>query len=141
MFDGSPQDTQAAYRYASAHSPGSVTVAVSSQEGAASGILRGRSVAGVGGFTGTETVLTTGFLKQAVASGRLRYFLLDPPAGSRGGFGGMGRFGRQPNRAEQTVERVCTQVPASRWNGGASSSGGILYDCEGRSAAIASSGG
>ena len=130
MLGGGAQDTEAAYAYAIAHQPASVVLVVSSQESAAASILQGRSIAGMGGFTGTETVLTPDFLARAVADGTVRYVLLG------GQSGGFGRFGRGANAGEQTVERSCRQVPASAW----SSNGQTLYDCGGRSAAIAAAG-
>ena len=86
-------------------------------------MIRGESVAAMGGFTGRETVLTNAYLARLVRSGEARYFLL----------GGQGRFGPGGgnNAATQTIMSTCKQVTTS------SVSSGTLYDCAGQADAIA----
>ncbi len=116
----------AALAYAKAHDPGTRwTLIVSSEQAAAPFVIRGESVAAMGGFTGRETVLTSSYLSSLVRSGEARYFLL--------GGGGFGGFAGN-NQAVSTITSVCTQVTLS------GSSSGSLYDCAGKAAAIAAAG-
>ena len=96
---------------------------VSSEQEAAPYVIKGDDVAAMGGFTGRETVLTHAYLASLLRSGEARYFLL----GDANGFGG------QPsNAAVSTVTSVCTKVSGF--------TSGSLYDCAGKSDAIAASG-
>ena len=55
---------------------GSGTIAVSSQQGAASQIISsGANVAGIGGFSGRESVVSVSWLANAVQSGQIRWVL------------------------------------------------------------------
>jgi 4-amino-4-deoxy-L-arabinose transferase-like glycosyltransferase len=121
---GDSSSISAALGYAKAHSPGTRwALIVTSEQAAAPFVIRGESVAAMGGFTGRETVLTPSYLASLVRSGEARYFLLD----------GTGGFGfRQSNDAVSLVSSVCT---ARSFGGG--STGGTLYDCAGKAAAIA----
>jgi 4-amino-4-deoxy-L-arabinose transferase-like glycosyltransferase len=108
------QDVQTAVAYVKAH--GGATkfgLIVSSQSGAAQYVIDGETVAGMGGFSGREAVLSTSFLASIVANGEARWFLLD---------------GTASNAAAQTVAKACTLVSTN------------LYDCQGKAAEIASSG-
>jgi len=96
---------------------------VSSEQEAAPYVIRGESVAAMGGFTGRETVLTPAYLSSLVRSGEARYFLL-------GGGGGPG--GGSNNAAVSTITSTCTAV---------TSFSGSLYDCAGKAAAIADAAG
>ncbi|MGZ4280770.1 MAG: ArnT family glycosyltransferase [Gaiellaceae bacterium] len=92
---------------------------VSSEQEAAPYVIRGESVAAMGGFTGRETVLTPSYLSSLIRSGEARYFLL-------GGGGGPG--GGSNNAAVSTITSTCTAV---------TSFSGSLYDCAGKADAIA----
>ena len=96
---------------------------VSSEQEAAPYVIRGESVAAMGGFTGRETVLTPAYLSSLIRSGEARYFLL-------GGGGGPG--GGSNNAAVSTITSTCTAV---------TSFSGSLYDCAGKAAAIADAAG
>jgi 4-amino-4-deoxy-L-arabinose transferase-like glycosyltransferase len=124
---GSSTSIPAALGYAKAHDPGTRwALIVTSEQAAAPFVIKGESVAAMGGFTGRETVLTPSYLASLVRSGEARYFLLD----------GTGGFGfRQSNDAVSLVSSVCT---ARSFGGG--STGGTLYDCAGKAAAIAAAG-
>ena len=66
-----------ALAYAKAHHPGTRwALIVSSEQAAAPAVIKGESVAAMGGFTGRETVLTSSYLASLVRSGEARYFLL-----------------------------------------------------------------
>jgi 4-amino-4-deoxy-L-arabinose transferase-like glycosyltransferase len=120
-----------ALAYAKAHDPGTRwTLIVSSEQSAAPSVIKGESVAAMGGFTGRETVLTGSFLSSLVRSGEARYFLLD--AGGRG----FGPFGGS-NQAVSSITSVCTQVS---YAGSSTTSTSTLYDCAGKAAAIAAAG-
>jgi hypothetical protein len=124
---GGTSDITAALAYAKAHDPGTRwALIVSSEQEAASAVIRGESVAAMGGFTGRETVLTSAYLARLVRSAEARYFLL----------GGQGRFGPGGgnNAAVSTIESTCKQVTSG------SISSGTLYDCAGKADAIAAAG-
>jgi 4-amino-4-deoxy-L-arabinose transferase-like glycosyltransferase len=128
--DGGNADIGTALAYAKAHQPGSRwALIVSSEQEAAPSVIRGESVAAMGGFTGRETVLTNAYLAKLVRSGEARYFLL----------GGQGRFGPGGgnNAAVNTITSTCKPVTTSA----ASSGSGTLYDCAGRADAIATASG
>ena len=121
---GSSSSIGAALTYAKAHAPGTRwALIVTSEQAAAPYVIKGESVAAMGGFTGRETVLTPSYLASLVRKGEARYFLLD-------GTGGMGF--RQSNDAVSLVTSVCTKRSF-----GDTSTGGTLYDCAGKAAAIA----
>jgi hypothetical protein len=129
---GDSADITAALKYAKAHAPGTRwALIVSSEQAAAQTVIKGESVAAMGGFTGRETVLTSSYLSSLVASGEARYFLL-------GGGGGFGPGGGN-NAAVNTITSTCRQVASSSWAGASGSSSGTLYDCAGKAAAIAAS--
>ncbi|MGZ6281175.1 MAG: ArnT family glycosyltransferase [Ktedonobacteraceae bacterium] len=98
-----------------------------------------KPVMAMGGFGGSDPILTTSQLAALVSNGTVRYFLLGgvgggrqiPPQfldqipeqfreslreGSGGrGFGGRGGFGGQQSQLTSWVTQHCTVVPASQW--------------------------
>jgi 4-amino-4-deoxy-L-arabinose transferase-like glycosyltransferase len=122
MFGGNGNLTEA-LAYAKAHGGG--TVAVSSQTGASATIISsGADVAGIGGFSGRESQVSTSWLAQAVRDGRIRYVLTD---GSGGGLRGMGTDGRVGStEVMAAVQQVGTQTSVSG-----------LYDLQGKADALA----
>jgi 4-amino-4-deoxy-L-arabinose transferase-like glycosyltransferase len=130
-FGGSDSGSiESALAYAKAHDPGTRwTLIVSSEQAAAPYVIKGESVAAMGGFTGRETVLTSSYLASLVRSGQARYFLL----GSGGA--GFGPFGSN-NQAVSTITSVCTKVAY----GAGTTSTSSLYDCAGKADAIAAQG-
>jgi len=125
-------DISAALTYVNSHGATKrFALIVSSEQEAASYVIKGDSIASMGGFTGRETVLTTSYLARLVRSGEARYFLL----GGNGGFGPGG----SSNAAASTIESACLQVSSSAWSSSTSSSA-TLYDCSGGADAIASAG-
>jgi len=110
-FGGNTADVQAALAWIKAH--GTATrfgLIVASQSGAAEYVLDGDTVAGMGGFSGREAVVSSSFLSSIVANGEARYFLLDSS---------------QNNAAENDVAKVCKLVSTN------------LYDCKGKAAELA----
>lgn len=89
-----------------------------------------KPVMAMGGFGGSDPILTTSTLQALIAKGTIRFFLLS------GGFGGAG--GGQGSLTSW-VQQHCTVVPSSRWQSSSSSTGGFggfgsaggntLYDC------------
>jgi 4-amino-4-deoxy-L-arabinose transferase-like glycosyltransferase len=117
---------EALYRYLTAHRGGATYLfAVQGWTSAAAYILAtGQQVLPMGGFSGSVPEPTLARVKQLVASGQLRYFML----GGAGGFGGggLGRGGASsPTEQIGTwVESAChtVQVPGA-------DSAGTLYQC------------
>jgi hypothetical protein len=122
MFGGN-SDLAQVEAYVKQHGGG--TIAVSSQQGAASQIITSdANVAGIGGFSGRESQVTIQWLAQEIASGKIRWVLTD------GTGGGMqdGRVGSSQVMA--AVAKTCTKTSY----GGSSS----LYDCQGKASALLS---
>jgi hypothetical protein len=150
---GGAQLSSQVLTYVKQHGGG--TIAVSSQTSASSAIIAsGAKVAGIGGFSGRESSVSTAWLAQRVRSGAIRWVLgeqtgtqslRDLPGDTRAG----------SKAAITAVEKVCKKVTVSTGAGnastgtagtGATSSGTgstagtstSLYDCQGRAGALAS---
>ncbi len=125
-FGGGGSDVTTAAAYAAANGGG--TLVTASQSGAASAIIAsGDDVAGLGGFSGSESEVTVDWLADAVAQGRIRWVLASSSMG--GGFND-GRTGA--TTAMNAVQSAC--VDQSTVDSSAPSG---LYDCQGASAALA----
>lgn len=138
--------------YAESHGGG--TVAVQSQSEAAASIIEsGAEVAGIGGFSGKETSVSTAWLEEKVAKGEITWIVsgggtvgpgaragrlggqggLGGPEGVLGGQGGPGGGLPGDNRtgSESAIDAVtsslCTEVPESELE----TSAGTLYYCGG----------
>jgi 4-amino-4-deoxy-L-arabinose transferase-like glycosyltransferase len=121
MFGGDASELTAALTYIAAHGGG--TLGVSSQSTAASAILAsGAKVAGLGGFSGSESEVGVDWLVQAVRDGRIRW-VLTSSSGLGGGASG-GRVGATELMA--AVAKAGTQTTVSG-----------LYDLQGRADALA----
>jgi 4-amino-4-deoxy-L-arabinose transferase-like glycosyltransferase len=127
MFGG--QSLNAVLGYTESHGGG--TLAVSSQSEAASSIIEsGAEVAGIGGFSGKETSVSAAWLREAIASGRIRWILAEGSGSSLrgqagalagGGPGGLPGDNRQGSQAAiEAVTVSCREVTVS---------GQTLYDC------------
>ncbi|MDD1723967.1 MAG: glycosyltransferase family 39 protein [Methanospirillum sp.] len=124
-------DTSALYSYLSSHRSGEkYLVGVESSRSAADLIIcYGAPVMTMGGFSGSDRILTNESLKKLVDEGGIRYFL------SGQGYHGM------PGRGEESVtswvQDNCPVVPESEWNRANTSvpTGSpmqtALYDCRG----------
>lgn len=105
-----------------------------------------RPVMAMGGFGGSDPILTPSQLASLVGNGTVRFFLLNNPARRSELFGSGNRAGTGQNRAMgffwfggsgQTaltnwVTRHCTAVPANKWQSTAnrmSNRATLLYDC------------
>ncbi len=85
-----------------------------------------KPVMAMGGFMGSDPILTTSKLQQLVAAGTVRFFLL-----------GGGGFGGGQSSATSWVTQSCKVVPSSQWQSSSTSSGNgggfgqasNLYDC------------
>ena len=93
-----------------------------SQEAGSIEIATGLPVMAMGGFTGSDPTPTLEELKGYIASGQLRFILMN----AGGGFGGGG-FGGMDDRSPW-ITASCTTVDYGR---GYAGGGGTLYDCAG----------
>jgi 4-amino-4-deoxy-L-arabinose transferase-like glycosyltransferase len=129
-FGGTGASLTQAVRYAEAHGGG--TVAVASQSEAATLVIDGAHVAGIGGFSGRESETSAAWLAQEVATGRIRWVLAStggpgggtgPGASTRGGTGP----GRSTGGGTGTSSGIETGGPGGPRGGtgaGASTHGG-----------------
>jgi hypothetical protein len=135
---------------------GGGTIAVSSQTSASSAIIAsGAKVAGIGGFSGRESSVTTAWLSQRVRSGSIRW-VFGEQSGAQSGRGLPGDTRAGSKAAIAAVEKVCKKVTLSMGtatagagtagaaSGGTGSAAGStttsLYDCQGRAGALANAG-
>jgi 4-amino-4-deoxy-L-arabinose transferase-like glycosyltransferase len=100
-------------------------VAVQSANEASSIILQtGKAVMAMGGFTGSDPILTVDSFKQLLAAGKVRFVL-------SGGIGGRGGFGRGGSGVDEWIRQNCSVVPSSAYAAGSSfDAGQTLYDCQ-----------
>jgi len=124
-------------------------VAVPSSQGIADELIiaTNKPVMSLGGFSGSDPILTTNQLASLVANGTVRFFLLNSFGGRRqlsqqilnqipqqfrdrvqqalqnGAFAGPGGFGGQQSALTTWVTQHCTVVPASKWQPASTSSG------------------
>jgi 4-amino-4-deoxy-L-arabinose transferase-like glycosyltransferase len=129
---------QTLLRYLEAHQGTTRYLFATSNANSASGyiIQTGKPVMALGGFLGSDPILTPTTLAQLVANGTVRYFLLPSAQGfrmpsgmlqdvpssvrnqieafGRGGSGGFGPGG-QASALTQWVSTNCATVPSSLW--------------------------
>jgi 4-amino-4-deoxy-L-arabinose transferase-like glycosyltransferase len=142
---GGGESLKSVLSYVTEHGGG--TVAVSSQSSAATAIISsGARVAGIGGFSGRESDVSVSWLAMEVSLGKIRWVVGESSAGATGGAasrgtGGGGFGGGLPGdtrtgskTAMAAVAKACTKVTLPSTS---STSGGTLYDCQGRSAQLA----
>jgi hypothetical protein len=80
MFGGNTTELTSALTYIKANGGG--TLVISSQSSASQSIIQsGADVAAIGGFSGSETVVTAQWLANAVASGQIRWILVSSNSG------------------------------------------------------------
>lgn len=110
-------------------------------------ISSGEPVMTMGGFIGSDPILTEDQLRAKIAAGQVRYFVVSAGGFGRGGFGpgGFGPGGFGPGglggAASSFVSSECPEVPSSAWQsggddvgetsfaGGPTSASFTLYDC------------
>lgn len=125
------RDTSALYSYLSSHRSGEkYLVGVENSRSAADLIINyGAPVMTMGGFSGSDRILTNESLKKLIDRGEIRYFLL--------GQGARGMPGREEGSVTSWVQDSCPVVPESEWNRANESvhTGSpmqtALYDCKG----------
>ena len=138
-------------------------VAVPSSQGIADTLIiaTNKPVMSLGGFSGSDPILTTNQLASLVANGTVRFFLLNSFGGGQlpqqilnqlpaqvrdrvqqGGFAGPGFGGGQQGTLTSWVVQHCKTVPSNLWQPASASSGtsgggfgfggaSQLYDCAG----------
>ena len=130
-------------------------IAVPSSQSADSIILTtNKPVMTMGGFSGSDPILTTSSVQTLIKNNTVRYFLITSTSSTRsiidalpeqyrdaidrfaGGenAGGFGGFGRGSNSAtiDTWIQGHCSLVPSSQWGrstGGSALGGNALYDC------------
>jgi len=130
--------------YLEAHQGSATYLVATSSSNTADAIIitTGKAVMALGGFTGTDPILTTAQLQALIKQGKVRYFLLNGSAtgganaatvasGANGEVINVGGPNGNQSSAATWVRANCTIVSASAY-GGASSGGGSglrLYDC------------
>jgi hypothetical protein len=124
---------QQLYRYVSAHRDGAgYLLAVQSWSEASAYILvTGQEVMPMGGFSGSVPEPTLARVRQLVATGQLRFFLLGGTGGGFGGGAGRGGGGAAAQVASW-VESSCATVPGQDYGATSGAAGSeTLYVCGG----------
>jgi hypothetical protein len=135
-FGGDSASLNAAIRYARAHGGG--TIGVASQSTASAAILDDNAnVAGLGGFSGRESSVTSAWIAMEVGNGHLRWIVTSTTSqGPR--VPGDSRQGSQAAMA--LVAKVCRTVALSSSSSDNSTTStrnnSTMYDCQGRASAI-----
>jgi 4-amino-4-deoxy-L-arabinose transferase-like glycosyltransferase len=121
---------RALLRYVDAHRPGTRWAVLGDASNTVSPmILLGGRAGALGGFSGTDPVLSGAGLARLVADGRARYVVLGGEFSTRGG-----------NGATVAVQSACRLVTTRAWLPRPLAPNGlILFDCSGRQAAMAAS--
>lgn len=76
-------------------------------------IKTGKAVMAMGGFSGSDPILTVDKVKQLVADGKVKYFLL-----SGGGFGGFGGGRGGSSEVTAWIQENGKQIDSSAWRSG-----------------------
>ncbi len=77
-------------------------------------ISTGKAVMAMGGFSGSDSILTTQQLAALVKSGKVRYFLVSSSGNGPGGSSSLTSW----------IQKNCTVVPTSQWQSSSTSSTG-----------------
>jgi 4-amino-4-deoxy-L-arabinose transferase-like glycosyltransferase len=152
VYDGNNTTDAALIRYLEANQGRATYLVATASSNQADAIIlaTNKPVMAMGGFSGSDPILTTGKLAQLVTNGTVRFFLVGngfggtrrtvdgQPAfdfGARGvsGRGGFAGFGGAQSQLTTWITRNCKAVPSSTWQGSASATGQgsamQLYDC------------
>lgn len=103
----------------------------SSMQGSEYVVVTGRPVLYMGGFMGSDPVVSANDLADLVENGELRYISWGGSGGGPGGGGGPGSMGN--NAISTWVQQSCTAVPDFQKTGQGSSQS-TLYECTGGTA-------
>jgi 4-amino-4-deoxy-L-arabinose transferase-like glycosyltransferase len=150
---GTDASTTQALAYVKSHGGG--TIAVSSQSTAATAIVAsGAKIAGIGGFSGRESDVSTAWFAAEVRAGSIRWVLTEQTAAQPGrGAGGLPGDTRAGSKAAMAaVAKACRKVTLATdskstaagagaqmltGSGASGSDTSLLYDCQGRADALA----
>lgn len=128
---GSPQVNRALIAYLEAHQ-GSTTflVATPNASTAESIILTtNKAVMAMGGFSGSDPILTVTDLQSLIKKNSVHYFLINGSQNARAG-GGFGFGGSNQSTLSSWITSHCSSVPANAWSTPNSpNSSGNLYYC------------
>ncbi|MEO7001910.1 MAG: hypothetical protein ABI068_08790, partial [Ktedonobacterales bacterium] len=120
--------------YLEAHQGNATYLVATPSSNAADTIIlaTGKAVMALGGFTGTDPILTTAQLQTLIQNGAVRYFLLNDGntrSSTSGSVINVGGPNGNSNTAVRWVEQNCGVVPPSAWSSSGSSTGQQLYAC------------
>jgi 4-amino-4-deoxy-L-arabinose transferase-like glycosyltransferase len=120
-------DTSALYTYLTTHRTGEkylIGMSAANSGTADFIIATGAPAIAIGGFTGSDPILTVDSFRELVSGGDIRYFMTG---------GGGGPQGAGGSSLSSWVAGACREVPADEWSTSAPGrgSGGALYDCKG----------
>ncbi|MDD1729212.1 MAG: glycosyltransferase family 39 protein [Methanospirillum sp.] len=125
--EGGLGNSSSLFSYLEAHQAGETyLVGVESSRSASDLIITyGASVMAMGGFSGSDPILTSDTLKKLINSGKIRYFTLDQ--------GSRGKPGRENSDVTTWIRDSCPVVPSDAWSHDNQSfgPGSALYDCKG----------
>ncbi len=154
-FGGSTNEDPMLTKYLETNQGNAKFIVATASSMTADGIIlaTNKPVMAMGGFSGSDPILTTSQLAQLVSNGTVRFFLTGGAGGGRGGFnvndlpeqyrdiarefagrgGGFGGFGGQ-STLSTWVTQHCKQVPKNFWSTLQSTSSSTadasqLYDC------------
>ncbi len=149
--DGSAQTDPTLISYLEAHQGNKKFLVATASANTADSIIlaTNRPVMAMGGFSGSDPILTLSDLQTLIKNGSVRFFLVNSPRATqnlvdqvpeqfrdfftgRGGGFNFGGFGQ--NSLSTWISGHCSAVPTSDWqsagrNSGAGLGGGQLYDC------------
>ncbi len=108
-------------------------LAVTSAMGESSSLIieTGYPVMALGGFSGTDRVLSTDNLAQLIKDGKVKYFLVPSQNESGGASPGGGMFSGN-TEIFSWVANQCTKVPSTEWRDNATSMANILANTNGQ---------
>ncbi len=138
---GSAQVSSALTNYLEANQGNAtyLVAAASANEAAPIVLATNKPVMAMGGFSGSDPILTLSDLQKLIGNGTVRFFLVNqtqpgsnqdqPSNQNRQAFAGRG--GERQSALTNWVTQHCQMVPASSWqtNGQTSRAGSMLYNC------------
>lgn len=142
--DPNNQSSSKLISYLLAHQGTATYLVATPSSNAADAIIlaTGKSVMALGGFTGSDPILTASQLKALINKGEVRYFLLNggntrASVSSNGSSSGstsdsvitVGGPDGSSNSAVQWVEQHCSTVPTSEWQSAGATGSQQLYVC------------
>jgi 4-amino-4-deoxy-L-arabinose transferase-like glycosyltransferase len=155
LLGGAAQANPALVSYLNAHQGTTMFLVATPSSGSADALIltTNKPVMALGGFSGSDPILTVSQLQTLIQNNTVRYFLLAPQrgapgqldqlperyrefferGGNAGGIGGFGRFGGAgQNTLISWVSSNCSQVPATAFSSLTALGNNHLYDCGSR---------